>query len=446
MSTPDWKRQIWDPEHECMARPDLEALQLERLRRQVAHLHAHVPHYHNLLDAAGVTADSIRTLDDVRRIPFTTKSDLRSHYPYGLLAVPLAEVARLHASTGTTGQPTVVAYTRRDLEDWAELIARLVVAAGTRPDDVVQIAFGYGLFTGGFGLHYGMERVGACVIPVSAGNTERQVRLMKDLRSTVLICTPSYSLHIAEVLAAEGIAPGDTALRLGCFGGEPWTEAMRQEIETRLGISATDNYGLSEVIGPGVSGDCLLKQGMHLQEDHFLVEHIHPETGEPAAPGEVGELVITPLCRQAFSVLRYRTRDLCRLLPEPCPCGRTLRRMTKVIGRTDDMLIVRGVNIFPSQVEEVLLGIGGIAPHYQLVISREGSLDDLEIRVEMSPELFSDEMKRLRETERALDHRLRSVLGVHFKLSLVEPRTLERTMGKAKHVVDLRSEGMRQGQ
>jgi phenylacetate-CoA ligase len=385
-----------------------------------------------------VSEDSIQSLDDVRRIPFTTKTDLRDHYPYGLLAEPIENCARLHASTGTTGHPTVVAYTRDDLQVWSDLVARFITSAGVVEGDIAQIAFGYGLFTGGFGLHYGMERVGACVIPVSGGNTERQIKIMQDFGPTVLVCTPSYSLHIAEVMAAEGIHPGDLPLRVGLFGGEPWTESMRDEIEERLGITATDNYGLSEIIGPGVSGECLVKNGMHLQEDHFLVEHIDPETEEPAAPGDVGELVITPLSRQAFSVLRYRTRDLCRIMPEPCECGRTTRRMTKVIGRTDDMLIVRGVNLFPSQVETVLLEMGGTEPHYQLVITRDGTLDNLEIKVEVEEQFFSDEMKELRRIEQDLEHRLRSTLGVSFKLTLVEPRTLERGSGKARRVMDLR--------
>ncbi|NQU44192.1 phenylacetate--CoA ligase [bacterium] len=437
---PDLKAQcrIWNPEHESMDRGHLESLQVERLRHMVRHLGDNVGFYKDRLGLAGVKPEDIRSLEDVRRIPFTTKQDLRDHYPYGMLAVPLSQAARLHCSTGTTGRPTVVAYTRRDLETWAELVARLAVGAGVRSDDIVHIAFGYGLFTGGFGLHYGMERLGACVIPVSGGNTQRQVQLLRDLRPTVLVCTPSYSLHLAEVLAEAGLGPADIALRVGLFGGEPWTESMRREIETRLGISATDNYGLSEIIGPGVSGECEVKQGMHLQEDHFLVEHINPETEEPAAAGEIGELVITPLTREAFSVLRYRTRDLCRLIEEPCACGRTTRRMTKVIGRTDDMLIVRGVNLFPSQVEQVLLDMGGTEPHYLLIIRRRGNLDELEIQVEVSPELFSDEMKELRHMERELESRLRTTLGVSFKLTLVEHRTLERGSGKAKRVLDLR--------
>lgn len=439
MITPNPNETIWDPTHECMPRAEREALQLTRLRAMVKHLRERVPFYRARLNEAGITEEHINTLADIRKIPFTTKQDLRDHYPFDMLAVPLSEVARLHASTGTTGQPTVVAYTRKDMHIWSDLVARIIYAAGVRSSDLVQIAFGYGLFTGGFGLHYGMERLGAGVIPVSGGNTERQVQILHEFKPTVLICTPSYSLHIAEVADAAGLGPQDLALRVGLFGGEPWTESMRQQIETRLGISATDNYGLSEIMGPGVAGDCMEKNGMHISEDHFLIEHINPDTGQPANPGEIAEMVITPLSREGFSVLRYRTRDLCRLLEDPCPCGRTTRRMTKVMGRTDDMLIIRGVNLFPSQVEQVLLDMGGIEPHYELVIQRTGTMDELEIRVEVSPEIFSDEMKEMRQLESDLGHRLRSKLGISFKLTLVEPRTLARGAGKAKRVIDRRS-------
>ncbi|MFP4379954.1 MAG: phenylacetate--CoA ligase family protein [Candidatus Sumerlaeia bacterium] len=435
---PDMERGIWDPEMECADQDAREKLQQERLRDQVRHLRENVAFYRERLDEVGVTENDINSLSDLKKIPFTTKQDLREQYPYGMLATPIENVARLHASTGTTGQPTVVAYTKQDMQTWADLVARFIFAAGVRSGDLAHIAFGYGLFTGGFGLHYGMERVGAGVIPVSGGNTERQIQILKDLRPTVLICTPSYSLHIAEVLRSQWMSPEDLNLRVGLFGGEPWTDSMRREIEERLGIVATDNYGLSEIIGPGVSGDCLEKAGMHIQEDHFLVEHIDPDTGEDVAPGEVGELVITPLTRQAFSVLRYRTRDLCQLIHEPCACGRTTRRMTKVIGRTDDMIIVRGVNIFPTQVEKVLLDMGGTEPHYQLVLTRKGTLDHLEIRVEVSNDLFSDEMKEIRQMEKELEQRLRSTLGVSFKLTLVEHQTLERGFGKARRVIDER--------
>ncbi|HBF34437.1 TPA: phenylacetate--CoA ligase [Candidatus Sumerlaeota bacterium] len=429
---------IWDIENECMSIDERKALQLQRLQTQVARLYDRVPFYRERLDSAGVSPDQIRSLDDVRRLPFTTKADLRDHYPYGMLAVPLEECARLHCSTGTTGKPTVVAYTKKDMEIWSDLVARFATAAGVHKHDLVQIAFGYGLFTGGFGLHYGMERIGACVLPVSGGNTDRQVQLLHDLRASVLVCTPSYSLHIAEVMKHAGLSPKDLNLRVGLFGSEPWTEEMRTEIEARLGISATDNYGLSEIIGPGVAGECGEKKGMHFQEDHFLVEHINPQTGEEAKPGELGELVITALTREAFAAIRYRTRDLCYLMDEPCPCGRTTRRMTKLVGRSDDMLIIRGVNVYPSQVEQVLLKMSGVEPHYLLTVARAGAMDHLEIKVEMQAALFSDEMKRLHKIEKELEHRLHSALGVSFKLTLVEPGTLERGAGKAKRVLDLR--------
>ena len=433
---------IWDIQHECMSKEDLQSLQLERLQAQVARLYERVPFYRERLDKAAVSPDQIQTLDDIRRLPFTTKADLRDHYPYGMLAVPLEKCARLHCSTGTTGKPTVVAYTKNDMEIWSDLVARFATAAGVHEHDLVQISFGYGLFTGGFGLHYGMERIGACVLPVSGGNTDRQVQLLHDLRATVLVCTPSYSLHIAEVMKHAGLTPKDLNLRVGLFGSEPWTEEMRAEIESRLGIIATDNYGLSEIIGPGVAGECLEKNGMHFQEDHFFVEHINPQTGEPAKPGELGELVITALTREAFAVLRYRTRDLCYILEEPCACGRTTRRMTKLVGRSDDMLIIRGVNVYPSQVEQVLLKMSGVEPHYLLTVGREGSMDQLEIKVEMQAQLFSDEMRQLREVEKELEHRLHSALGVSFKLMLVEPGTLERGAGKAKRVLDLRKKSL----
>lgn len=435
---PQETHRIWNTEAECMSREELKALQLRRLQNQVQRLYYKVPFYRERLDRAQIHPDAIQSLDDLRRIPLTTKMDLRDHYPYAMLAEPVSECARLHCSTGTTGQPTVVAYTRRDLENWSELVARLIMGAGVRSNDLVQIAFGYGLFTGGFGLHYGMEKLGACVIPVSGGNTDRQIQLIRDLKPTVLVCTPSYSLHIAECLQAAGADPEEIALRVGLFGGEPWTENMRGEIEKRLGLSATDNYGLSEIIGPGVSGECMEKKGMHLQEDHFLVEHLDPDTLETVAPGELGELVITPLTREAFSVLRYRTRDLCRLVEEPCPCGRTFRRMEKVVGRTDDMLIIRGVNLFPTQVEQALLDMFHVEPHYQLVVAREGNLDVLEIKVEMTPDLFSDEMRIIRDTEKEMEKNLRATLGLSFNLTLVEPHTLDRGAGKAKRVIDNR--------
>lgn len=430
---------IWDPLHECMPRDKLRELQEERLRGTVRRCAGNVPFYRDKWRRAGIDPDSIQTLDDLRRLPFTTKEDFRRNYPYGMLAVPLREVVRVHASSGTTGKATVVAYTKNDLETWAELVARFITAAGVTADDVVHISFGYGLFTGGFGLHYGAEKVGASVIPVSSGRSERQIRIMQDFRSTVLVCTPSYSLHLAEVARDMGVSPGDLSLRVGLFGGEPWTNGIRRQIESRLGIMATDNYGLSEVIGPGVSGECIECDGLHIFEDHFIPEIIDPNTEEPLPEGEIGELVLTSLSKEASPVLRYRTRDLCRLLPGSCPCGRTMARMSKVTGRADDMLIIRGVNVYPSDVEEVLLAIEGTEPHYQIVVDRVEALDVLTVHVEVSEVIFFDEMRRLREKENEIRKKLSHALGISVDVKLIEPKTLERSRGKAKRVIDNRS-------
>jgi len=429
---------IWNPAAECLPRPVLETLQFERLREQVERVWRAVPWYADKMRAAGMTPASLQSLQDVRRLPFTTKDDLRRAYPFGAFAVPMREIVRIHASTGTTGKPTVVGYTRRDMETWTEVVARFLVSGGLTDEDIVQIAFGYGLFTGGFGLHYGVERVGAAVIPASSGNTERQLLLLRDFGTTALVCTPTYAVHLGEELHRLGGDGTPLALRVGFFGGEFWTNEIREKIQSLLGIFATDNYGLSEVMGPGVSGECVEQQGMHIQEDHFLFEIVHPDTMEPLPDGETGEVVITTLTKEGMPVIRYRTRDITRVIPEPCPCGRTTRRMEKVTGRTDDMLIIRGVNIFPSQVEEVLLRFQGTAPHYLLVASRDGALDQLEVKVEMSEALFTDEMRKLTAVKEALQHRLDSALGIRCKLTLVEPGTLERFTGKAKRVVDTR--------
>ena len=431
---------IWDREHECMSRGALEKLQLERLKETVARVYDRVPFYRQKMDCEGVRPSDIRSLKDVSKLPFTVKDDMRAAYPFGLFAVPLRDVVRIHSSSGTTGKPTVVGYTRRDLDTWADLCARFICAAGVGPDDVVQIAFSYGLFTGGFGLHYGMERVGASVVPASAGNTQRQLMLMQDFGTTTLVCTPSYALYLGEQVREMGIRDR-LKLRWGLFGGEPWTDQMRCEIEQKLGLSATDNYGLSEVIGPGVSGECEeFKDGMHISEDHFLVEVIDPDTLEPLPYGEQGELVITTLTKEALPVIRYRTRDITWLNPEPCGCGRTTTRMHKVQGRTDDMLIVRGVNVFPSQVESVLLEIEGTEPHYLLVLHREGLMDVLEVQVEVSSHIFTDDLRELRRLEERIKQRLESVLGLSIRLKLVEPKTIARSEGKAQRVVDLRGQ------
>ncbi len=429
---------IWDPEFECMHVDALRALQLERLRKVVRRLRNHVPYYRQKMQIVGVTPSDIRTLEDIRKLPFTTKEDLRLCYPYEAFAVPLEKVVRIHASSGTTGKSTVVGYTRKDLDAWAHVVARFLVAGGLTSKDVLHIAFSYGLFTGGFGLHYGAERVGAAVIPVSAGRSERQIQLMKDFGSTALVCTPSYAVYLGELVQTLGVKPQDLKLRVGFFGAEAWSNRIREEIQAKLGLFATDNYGLSEIIGPGVAGECVYQNGMHISEDHFYPELIDPDTCEPADPAKSGELVLTTLTKEAIPLVRYRTRDICTLLPGTCACGRTGVRMSKICGRSDDMLIIRGANVFPSQVEEVLLDVKGTLPHYQIVVSREGALDQLEVRVEVSEEFFFDEMKKLQEMERHIEHKLENVLGIRSAVKLIEPRTLERSEGKAKRVLDLR--------
>jgi len=431
-----FENRIWDPA-ETLPREELRVLQGRRLAETVSRA-ARVPFYREALARAGVDAQAVRAPEDVERLPFTVKDDLRRNYPLGLLAVPRAEVARVHGSSGTTGKPTFVAYTRKDLDTWSGLVARFLVAGGLRPEHMVHVAFGYGLFTGGFGLHYGIEKVGAGVVPAAGGNTPRQVMLIRDLGAEVLICTPSYALHIGEVAKAEGYGPGDLPLRYGHFGGEPWTEEMRLAIERSLAIQAFNNYGLSEVIGPGVSGECGARDGMHVQEDHFLVECLDPETLEPVPDGEVGELVITSLTKEALPVLRYRTRDLAALDRRPCPCGRTGVRMGRVVGRSDDMLILRGVNVFPSQVEEALLRVEGTAPHYLIEVSRPGALDEAVVKVEVRPGDFSDEMRQMVELRDRIDREIHSVTGVRMTVELVAPNTLERSAGKAKRVLDHR--------
>jgi phenylacetate-CoA ligase len=432
---------IWSPTHECMPRAEIRALQLERLRATVELAYERVPLYRSRFDAAGITPDRIRGLEDVRLIPFLTKQDMRDQFPYGLFATPMKDVVRLHASSGTTGRPTAVGYTRADLETWAEAMARLVVAAGVTAEDIAHIAFGYGLFTGAFGVHQALERVGATVLPVSGGNTQRQVEIMQFFGSTTLVCTPSYALRIAEVAEGMGVKPGALKLRLGLFGAEPWSEGLRREIEARLGILATDNYGLSELIGPGISGECTERCGLHVNEDFFLPEIVDPETLEPLPEGSMGELVLTSLAKEAFPVVRYRTRDITRLTYEPCSCGRTTARMERVSGRTDDMLIVRGVNVFPSQIESVLLEVEGTEPHYQIILSRNGSLDEIEVQVEVSEAIFADEAKKLYALQQRISHRLGAVLGISVGLKLAEPHTIERSEGKAKRVVDNRPRG-----
>ena len=429
---------IWNPEYETMSRTELEALQLRRLQSTVAWVYERVPYYREELERRGVRPKDVKSLDDVRRLPMTDKTALRDTYPFGMFAVPLEQVVRVHSSSGTTGKPIVVGYTKGDLNTWSELTARIASAAGVTPHDRVQMAFLYGMFTGGWGMHYGIERLGATVFPAGSGNTERHLTMMQDFGTTVLVSTPSYALYIAEVAEKAGIDMRALPLKLGLFGGEPSGEGMRDEIERRLGILATDNYGLSEVMGPGVSGECEHQCGLHMAEDHFLFEVVDPTSGEPCGAGEEGELIITSLTKEAFPVLRYRTHDLTVIDREPCRCGRTLARMHKVRTRTDDMLIIRGVNVFPSQIEDVLLKVEGVTPHYLIVVDRRGALDNLEVQIEVAEDVFSDVMKDMVAFTRAVGDRLASVIGLHAKVTLVEPGTIERTAGKARRVVDRR--------
>lgn len=428
----------WETDKECMAREDLEQLQLERLQSTLYRVGTHVPFYKKKFDELKFNYDDVRSLDDLRRLPFTVKQDLRDNYPYGLFAVPLRDVVRVHSSSGTSGQATVVGYTRNDIKTWSNLVARVITAAGVTKNDVIQIAFGYGLFTGGFGLHYGAELVGTSVIPISSGNTKRQIQIMKDFKTTALVCTPSYALVMADTMMEMGINPNGLSLRYGLFGGEPWSEGMRREINEKLGIIATDNYGLSEVMGPGVSGECLECNGLHINEDHFLLEILDPITLEPVPEGEVGELVITTLTKEAFPMIRYRTRDLTRFIPGPCACGRTMRRMQRVMGRSDDMLIIKGVNVFPMQIETVLFEVEGVEPHYQIIVDRENHTDRITVLVEVMESIFFDEMKKQRMVIDRIKSRLASALGLQVEVKLVEEKTLERYEGKAKRVIDRR--------
>ena len=428
----------WDKVHETMPRDELRSLQLRRLQAKVREVYEKVPFYREAFQMRGLTPESVRSLDDLAKLPFTTKQDFRDNYPLGLAAVPSQQIVRIHASSGTTGKPTVVAYTRNDISLWAEMMARTLTMAGVTAADVVHNGYGYGLFTGGLGIHYGAERIGATVLPMSGGNTKRQIMLMQDLGSTVLCCTPSYALFMAETASEMGVDLRNLDLRVGLFGAEPWSYRMREEIEDKLGILALDIYGLSEIIGPGVAQECPQKNGLHIFEDHFLPEIIDPATGEPLPYGQKGELVFTTLTKEALPVIRYRTRDITSLHPEPCACGRTLVRMEKVTGRSDDMLIVRGVNVFPSQIESVLLEIEGVEPHYQIIVDRAQGLDDLEIWVEVSEQIFSDEIRRLEGLERKVRAEIESVLGIIARVKLVEPRSIQRSEGKAKRVVDRR--------
>lgn len=432
---------IFNEDFETLPREALEALQLKRLRQIAERVYHTVGFYRKSFGKAGVSPEDIRSLDDLRRLPFTTKEDLQENYPFGLFATPMSNVVRLHASSGTTGRPTVVGYTRRDIDTWSELMARCLVAAGVTKNDIIHNAYGYGLFTGGLGFHYGAERIGASVIPISGGNTKRQLLILQDFGPTVLCCTPSYALHLAEQGSSAGIDMRSLKLRVGLFGAEPWSEEMRDQIEDKLNITALNIYGLSEVMGPGVSMECIEgRNGMHVFEDHFLVETIDPETGEVLPPGEKGELVFTTLTKEAFPLIRYRTRDISRIITAPCRCGRTHYRMDRIMGRSDDMLIIRGVNVFPSQIESILLNIEGLEPHYQIIVDRKHNMDTIEVQVEVSEKFFTnaDEVKVLEKLSRRIADDLKDYLGISVNVKLVEPKTIQRSEGKAKRVLDLR--------
>jgi phenylacetate-CoA ligase len=428
----------WNQSRECMPREEMQKLQSERLIKTVKRVYHNVPYYRAKMQEKGVEPGDIKDIGDLSKLPFTYKQDLRDNYPYGLFAVPLSEIVRIHASSGTTGKKTVVGYTRNDLEKWSEVMARTLASAGATKESVIQVAYGYGLFTGGLGAHYGAEKIGASVIPISGGNTKLQLEIMKDFGTTHLACTPSYALYMAEELEESGIKLSDLKLKGGVFGAEPWSEAMRDEIERRLGILAIDIYGLSEVIGPGVATECHCKCGLHIQEDHFIPEVIDPETEKVLPPGSTGELVFTTVTKEGLPLIRYRTRDLSSLDYVKCDCGRTLVRMSKVTGRTDDMLIIRGVNVFPSQIESVLLEMGETAPHYKIIVDRVGNLDVMEVWVEMTQALFSDEVKRIEDLEKSTKKRIEETLGISVKVKLVEPKSIERSEGKAKRVIDKR--------
>ena len=429
----------FNEEFETLPRLALAALQLKRLQQTLERVYCNVPFYRQSLDRAGIKPQDVKSLDDLRRLPFTTKQDMRDSYPYGLFAAPMEEIVRIHASSGTTGKPTVVGYTQKDIDNWSELMARSFVAAGAHKGDIIHNAYGYGLFTGGLGAHYGAERLGASVIPISGGNTSRQLLIMQDFGSTVLTCTPSYSLFMAEEAKAAGIDFRNLKLKVGIFGAEPWSEEMRGEIESKLNLDAIDIYGLSEIMGPGVAIECIEeKHGLHIWEDHFLPEIINPATGAPVRDGEQGELVITTITKQGIPLIRYRTRDITSISSAPCACGRTHARIARMSGRSDDMLIIRGVNVFPSQIESILVRIEGVEPHYVLVVDREGNLDALEVQVEVDEALFSDEIKVLQALARRIEKEIKDMLGVTCRVKLVEPKTIQRSEGKAKRVIDNR--------
>lgn len=429
---------IWNETIECMSREEMRKLQSIRLKKVVEHVYHNTPFYRKKMQELGITPDDIESVDDIVKLPFTTKQDLRDNYPFGLMATPMSEVIRLHASSGTTGKPIVVGYTRKDLSIWSEVVARCLYAYGVSKEDIVQVSYGYGLFTGGLGLHDGVQKIGGTVIPMSSGNTQKQIQLMHDFGAKALACTPSYALFLAETIKDSGIPREEFRLKVGIFGAEPWTENMRKEIEESMGIKAYDIYGLTEIAGPGVGCECECQDGTHLWEDHFLPEIVDPHTLEPLPAGEQGELVFTTITKEGMPMIRYRTRDLTSLNYEICRCGRTAVRMSRILGRSDDMLIIRGVNVFPSQVESVILELPEFEPHYLIVVDRVNNIDTFQVQVEVKPEYYSDEMNKILELKKRITNRLQSVIGLQPDVKILEPRSIERSQGKAKRVIDNR--------
>ena len=426
-------------EVETLPREKLREIQLERLKKVVKYAYEKVPYYRKKFDEAGLKPEDIKTLEDIRYIPFTSKADLREVYPFGMFAVPLSEIVEIHSSSGTTGKPVVMGYTKNDIEVWKEVMARSLTMIGVTKEDIIQIAYGYGLFTGGLGFHYGALTIGATIVPTSAGNTRRQIELMRDFGTTVIACTPSYALYLAEYAKDEmGIDPRTLKLKAGSFGAEMWTEEMRKEIEKRFDIKAYNVYGLTEIIGPGVAHECMAQEGLHIWEDYFYPEIIDPETGEPLPEGEKGELVLTTLTKEGVPMIRFRTRDITAFIPETCSCGRTSIRIERIRGRSDDMIKVRGVMLFPYQIEKAILEVQGVEPHYQIILTRPHYLDEIEVQVEMSKEVFSDEVRKIEELRKKLEKRIEETVGIRVKVTLVEPKSLPRSEGKAKRVIDKR--------
>jgi len=429
---------IWNEHAECMSRDEMATMQSERLKDTVTRVYHKVPFYRKKMQEMGIEPGDINSIEDIAKLPFTTKQDLRENYPFGLCSAPISEFVRIHASSGTTGKPTAVPHTRKDLDVFAECVARAICCSGGTPDDIVQVSYGYGLFTGGLGLHDGATRLGAAVIPISGGNTNNQITLMKDFKPTILGCTPSYAMFLAEALSDAGYTPDDINLKIGIFGAEPWSREMKQKIEEGLGITAHDIYGLSEIMGPGISNSCFVQDGLHVAEDHFFPEILDPDTLKPVEDGIAGELAFTHLTKEAMPLLRYRTRDLSSLTHAACECGRNNAKMGRIMGRSDDMLIIRGVNVFPSQIESVLLEVPEVKPQYMIIVDRQGTMDTLEVQVEIDDRYFSDEIAELENIQRKIKQRLDSVLRINVKISLVESKTIERSQGKAKRVIDKR--------